>query len=225
MAEFSFIIPTYNRHHILNQTIVAIKNNYPDSEIIIVDDGSTDNTEEVVRRITWNNILYFKNNVNQGKGESLRKGFKVASGKYLIFTDDDLPYGIEGINLVVRALKEHHPVVIGERSVFYDNLVKKIGRLVFNHFFKVLLGIKIKDTQAGLKGFSKEIGKYLFSLSFTKRFAIDLEIIFLCQKLQYPIHFVPIKQTDTSPSKLSLFNMLAIALDIIKIKFHHYELV
>ncbi|MGC8944420.1 MAG: glycosyltransferase family 2 protein [Minisyncoccia bacterium] len=224
MLELSFIIPTYNRHQIVLKTIETIRKQYPEAEIIVVDDGSRDNTENEIKKRKDLKIVYLKNQINQGKGVSLRKGFEVASGRFIIFTDDDLPYGIEGIDLIIKALKDGHSIVMAERDRFYDNLIKKIGRKIFNSVFKTFLGIKIKDTQAGLKGFSQETGKKIFALSFTNRFAIDLEIVFLCQKLHYPIRFVSVRQQDTSPSSLSLSNLFYIFLDTLKIKFHHYEL-
>ncbi|MGC8651475.1 MAG: glycosyltransferase family 2 protein [Minisyncoccia bacterium] len=224
MAELSFIIPTYNRKNIIADTVFKIKNTYPEVEIVVVDDGSIDNTEEEFKKRKDLKIVYLKNQINQGKGVSLRKGFEAASGKYLIFTDDDLPYGIEGVDLIIKALKDGHSIVMAERDRFYDNLIKKIGRKVFNIIFKTFLGVKIKDTQAGLKGFSQETGKKLFALSFSNRFAIDLEIVFLCQKLHYPIQFVSVHQKDTNPSSLSFSNLFYIFLDTLKIKFHHYEL-
>jgi dolichyl-phosphate beta-glucosyltransferase len=224
MPELSFIIPTYNRSQIVYKTISLIQDNYPESEIIVVDDGSSDNTEEILKSKQNSQIIYLKNSVNQGKGISLRRGFQAASGHYLIFTDDDLPYGIEGINLVVKALKEGRPIVMAQRDKFYDNFIKKVGRIVFEFIFKTFLGIKEKDTQAGLKGFESSFGKKLFSLSFINRFAIDLEIIFLCYQLKYPIYFVDVKLLDVVPSSLPLSDLSNIFIDTLKIKFHHYEL-
>lgn len=224
MQKLSFIIPTYNRKKIITETVLKIKQNYPEAEIIVVDDGSIDGTEKALKTTLEDKIIYLKNPINQGKGVSLRKGFQAASGQYLIFTDDDLPYGLEGIDLVWQELQKNHSVVMGEREIFYDNFIKTIGRMVFNIIFKTFLGIKVKDTQAGLKGFSSETGKKLFSLSFIHRFAIDLEIVFLCQKLHYPIYFVSIHQLDTRPSSLSFSDLFSIFLDTLKIKFHHYEL-
>jgi len=224
MPEISFIIPTYNRLKIVLKTISLIRENYPQAEIIVVDDGSQDETEKLLKNKQNNLFLYLRNPINQGKGASLRKGFLAAQGKYLIFTDDDLPYGIKGINLAVKALKEGHPIVMAQRDRFYDNNIKKIGRIVFNFIFKTFLGIREKDTQAGLKGFESSFGKKLFSLSFVNRFAIDLEIIFLCHQLKYPIHFVDVKVLDTNPSSLSLKDLFFIFIDTLKIKFHHYEL-
>lgn len=222
MKELSLIIPTYNRKDILVKNIFTIKTTYPEAEIIIVDDNSTDGTEKTIKDTFGDSVIYLKNDKNQGKGFSLRRGFKEAQGQYLIFTDDDLPYGVTALALILNELKKGKPVVIAERSNFYDGLIKKIGRFIFNLFIKPLLGIKIKDTQAGLKGFQKEIGKKLFALSFINRFAIDLEIIYLCSWLKIPLDTVPVEVINKAPSNFSWKNFYEIARDVLKIKLHKY---
>jgi len=224
MKELSLIIPTYNRKEELIKNIFQVQNTYPGAEIIIVDDGSSDGTDREINHVFGNAVIYLRNDKNQGKGASLRQGFKIATGKFLIFTDDDLPYGLEGIELVLSELKKGKPVVIGERDFFYDNFLKKLGRLSFNLFFKPFLGIKTKDTQAGIKGFSQEVAKKLINYSFIDHFAIDLEILALCQKLEYSMTGVPVKQKDSLPTSLSLLNLLYIFIDTFRIKFHHYEI-
>jgi dolichyl-phosphate beta-glucosyltransferase len=223
MPETSIIIPTFNRREQLINNVLKIKTAFPEAEIIIINDGSSDQTDEAVRHHFGQSLIYLKNEKNQGKGFSLRKGFQRASGQYLIFTDDDLPYGLQGIEAVLKELKANKPVVIGERQLFFDNFIKKLGRVFFNRIFKSLLDIKLKDTQAGLKGFSQEAGKKLFQYSFINRFAIDVEIIALCQKFKYPISIVPVHQIDDKPTSLSLLNLFYIFIDTLRIKFHHYE--
>ena len=222
MPEFSLIIPTYNRKEVLIKTLSQIKNTYPEAEIIIVDDASSDGTDKAISRLFGNSVIYLRNEKTQGKGFSLRKGFKEAKGQYLIFTDDDLPYGLKSIELILSELKKGEPVVIGERTYFNDNFVKKIGRLVFSAFIKPLLGIKIRDTQAGIKGFENTQGKKLFALSFINRFAIDLEIIFLCQHLHFPIKTAKVSVINEIPSNFSWKNFIEIAFDVLKIRLHKY---
>ena len=221
--ELSIIIPSYQKKEWLQKTIKILLEHFSEAEIIIINDGSQDKTKEI-KDIFGDQIVYLENEKNQGKGFSLRKGFREANGQYLIFTDDDLPYGIESIDLVLKELKNNKPVVIGERQFFYDSFVKMIGRIFFNLFFKSILGLKIKDTQAGIKGFENTCGKKLFALSFINHFAIDLEILALCQKLEYSVTGVPVKQKDSLPTSLSLLNLLYIFIDTFRIKFHHYEI-
>ncbi len=223
MKEFSLIIPTYNRKERLIKNIAQVKNTYPEAEIIIVDDGSLDGTDKEINHVFGNSVIYLRNAKNQGKGASLRKGFKIATGKFLIFTDDDLPYGINGIQNILRELKQGKPVVISRRDKFNDNFIKAIERLAFNMCIKPVLGINISDTQAGLKGFSREVAHKIFANSFINRFAVDIEILILCQRFNYPITIVPVHHQYFQPTSLSSTNILNIFLDVIRIKFHRYD--
>lgn len=222
MKELSLIIPTYNRKERLIKNITQIQNTYPEAEIIVVDDGSSDGTDKEINHVFGNAVVYLKNEKNQGKGFSLRKGFKEANGRCLIFTDDDLPYGVESIGLCLEELKKGKPVVIGERASFNDNFIKRIGRLFFSLFIEPLLGIKIRDTQAGIKGFENTYGKKLFALSFINRFAIDLEIIYLCNHFRIPLQTVPVSIVNKASTHFSIIHFAEIAFDVLKIRFHKY---
>ena len=222
--KFSLIIPTYNRNDVLIQNLREIRSRYPEAEIIVIDDGSKTDVSLAIKKEFSESIIFLKNEENLGKGASLRKGFLKAQGDYLIFTDDDLPYGTDNIELVLKKLEEGNRIVIAQRVSFSDSsFFRKIGRFCFKIFFKPLLGIKIKDTQAGLKGFQKDIGKLLFNLSFTNRFAIDLEILYLASRLKIPIEAIPVEAMHKQDSTFKFINTFDIALAVFKIKFHHYS--
>jgi len=222
--RISLIIPTYNRKDILIQNLKEIRRHYPEAEIIVVDDGSKEDYSLRLKQEFGNSIIFLKNEKNLGKGASLRKGFLIANGDYLIFTDDDLPYGLKAIDLIYQKLQEGAKIAVIQRSNFNDkNLFKKIARLIFKLIFQPLLRIHLQDTQAGLKGFKKEVGKLLFSLSFIDRFAIDLEILHLASKLKIKIETVPANVLNQETTTFKLSSIFEIALSVIKIKLHHYE--
>jgi len=89
MPELSLIIPTYNRSEILIQNVLALRQKYPEAEIIIIDDGSTDQTKGKVPAVLGKQVIFQSNISNKGKGFSLRRGALLAHGQYVIFTDDD----------------------------------------------------------------------------------------------------------------------------------------
>jgi glycosyltransferase involved in cell wall biosynthesis len=220
--ELSIIISSYQKKEWLQRTIDVLLKYFPEAEIIVINDGSQDNTEKI-KNIFGNRIVYLGNEKNQGKGFSLRKGFKEANGQYLIFTDDDLPYGIESIQDVLQELKTGAEVVIGERHDFYnDKLLKKLLRPLLYLFLEILFGFHYFDTQAGLKGFKRETGKTIFSLTFTDRFAIDVEILYLSRKLGYSVKTILIKQQNFGPSKFNLKDIMKMFFDLFKIRLHHY---
>jgi len=221
--ELSIIIPSYQKKEWLQKTIEILLEHFSEAEIIVINDGSQDKTKEI-KDIFGNRIVYLENEKNQGKGFSLRRGFKEANGQYLIFTDDDLPYGVESIENALRELKKGTEVVIGERHDFYnDKLFKKLLRPFLYLFLKILFGLHYFDTQAGLKGFKRETGKTIFSLTFTNQFAIDVETLYLSRKLGYSVKTLLIKQQNFGPSNFNLKGIMKMFFDLFKIRFHRYD--
>lgn len=221
--ELSIIIPSYQKKEWLQKTIDILLKYFPEAEIIIINDGSQDQTKEI-KNIFGSRIVYLENEKNQGKGFSLRKGFKEANGQYFIFTDDDLPYGIESIKDTLQELKRGADVVIGERQDFYNNkLLKKLLRPFLYLFLRILFNLHYFDTQAGLKGFKKEAGKTIFSLTFINQFAIDIEILYLSQKLKYSVKTLLIKQQNFGPSRFNLKGIIKMFFDLFRIRIHYYD--
>ncbi len=223
--ELSIIIPVYEKGKWISNTIKSLLEHFPRAEIIIINDGSKDDTQKI-RDIFGERIVYLENEMNYGKGYSLRKGFNKAQGKYLIFTDADLPFNVEYIDKVFEELKKKKSIVIGYRKRFYnDRFYKKLIRPFLYLTLKILFGFKYRDTQCGLKGFAKEQGKKIFALSITNGFVIDIEILYLAKRLGYSVDKAEVKQgifSDSSTFYLS--GMLRMVFDLLIIKFHHYEI-
>jgi len=223
--ELSIIIPSYQKGKWIINTIKSLLEHFPQAEIIIINDGSKDDTKKI-KDIFDNRIVYLENEINQGKGYSLRKGFEKATGKYLIFTDADLPFGIQYIDKIYQGLKQKKSIVIGRREEFYnDRFYKKLLRPFLYLILRILFDFKHEDTQCGLKGFTREKGKKLFFLSTIDGFAIDIEILFLARKLGYLVDKLIVEQKDSPDSSTFKFsNMLRILFDLLIIRFHHYEI-
>ena len=224
--KLSIIVPTYCRFGRIVKVIEKLLANFPEAEIIVINDGSTDETKRI-QKIFENKIVYLENSSNKGKGFSLRKGFKKASGDFLIFTDDDLPYGIEGIKQIIAGLEEGYDIVIAQRSKFYNDIfLKALARPCLYILLKILFGLRFKDTQAGLKGFTKQAGKRLWGYSISKGFAVDIEILYLAKRLKYKIKEIPLEQTRESflVSTFNLGRIIDMFIELIKIRLHHYEL-
>lgn len=223
--ELSIIIPAYEKGKLIINTIKSLLEHFPQAEIIIINDGSTDNTKKI-KDIFGAKIIYLENEINYGKGYSLRKGFNKAKRKYLIFTDADMPFSVEYINRAFEKLKEKKSIVIGHRKRFYnDRFYKKLLRPFLYLVLKILFGFKYHDTQCGLKGFVKEQGKKIFALSVTNGFVIDIEILNLAKKLGYSVDEIEVKQEVFSD--LSTFNfssMLRMFFDLLIIRFRRYEI-
>jgi dolichyl-phosphate beta-glucosyltransferase len=223
--ELSIIIPAYQKGEWIRKTIESLIEYFPQAEIIVVNDGSRDNTAEV-KYIFKDRIVYLENKENQGKGYSLRKGFAQAQGRYIIFTDADLPFNVKDIERVFQELKREKSAVIARRKEFHsDKFYKKLLRPLLYLILLILFGFKYSDTQCGLKGFAKGQGKKIISSTITNGFAIDIEILYLAKKLSYPVVEVLVEQEESSlsPSTFNLVNMLRVVIDLLIIRFNKYE--
>ena len=215
----SIVIPVYNEEQRIGKTLKII-NNYLnkkniDYELIIVDDGSTDDSIKVVEDFFshYPQIKYklLKNYKNLGKGAAVRKGVLSACGELVYFTDADLSTPIEEMFKFVDIIeKEGYDIVIGSRGLkeskilvhqpFYRETMGKI----FNKIIKILLMNDFNDTQCGAKMFKNEVAKKVFSLSTINNFAFDVEILYFAKKLGYKIKEVSVVWKNSKGSKVKL---------------------
>ncbi|MDD5760636.1 MAG: glycosyltransferase [Candidatus Pacebacteria bacterium] len=224
--ELSIVIPAFQKGKCIKSTIKSLIDYFPQAEIIVVNDGSFDNTKEI-QSIFKDRIAYLENEINRGKGYSLRKGFARAQGEYIIFTDADLPFSVKDIEKIFQNLKQGSLITIAHREKFYnDKFYKKLLRPFLYLMLKILFGFQYSDTQCGLKGFAKEVGQKLFGATIVNGFAIDIEILYLAKKLGYPVDEILVQQEvlSLSSSSFNLKEMLKMVGDIFVIKFHTYGL-
>jgi dolichyl-phosphate beta-glucosyltransferase len=224
--KLSIIIPAYQKGEWITNTIKSLIKYFPQAEIVVINDGSTDDTEKI-KDIFKEQIVYLENKKNQGKGYSLRKGFARAQGQYLIFTDADLPFNVKDIERVFQMLKQSKSVVIARRKEFHnDKFYKRLLRPLLYLALIIFFGFKYSDTQCGLKGFTKNQGKKIISSTITNGFAIDIEILYLAKKLSCPVAEILVEQEEfsLSPSTFNLINMLRVLFDLFIIRFNKYEI-
>jgi len=219
--ELSVILPAYNQGRFLKESIEKIKNAFADPiELIIVDDGSTDNTSEIVKEISnLKNLKIIRNPHNIGKGYSVKRGMLSAKGKYRIFTDADLPYGVEGIKKILEKLKNECDIAIGQRVDPYpQNPVRAFCHKIFNFFIKKYLKIPFKDTQCGLKGFRGDLAEEIFKILNINGFAFDIELLCFALKKGYKICIVEVEQLNHNTSTITFKDLFEIICDVWKIK-------
>lgn len=156
----SVIIPAYNEEKSINDTINEIekvlkKNNlYKDSEIIVVDDGSTDNTGNIASK---KGVTVISNPTNMGYGYSLKKGIEKAKNKTIVITDADMTYPFSSVPKMLKEKKKGYDLVVGARCGKYykQSIFKSILRRLLRRTVEFTTGKKIKDINSGLRIFDK----------------------------------------------------------------------
>jgi len=229
----SIVIPAFNEEKRILPTLELVDNylsrqDYK-SEIIVVDDGSSDNTVDIVKAFIQDNksINILLNGKNRGKGFSVKNGILSAKGEYIFFTDADLSTPIEEIEKCLPFLKQENDIVIGSRGLVDSEIVvhqpwyRELMGKTFNVFVSSILMKGITDTQCGFKGFKKETVKPIFDNCLVEGFSFDVEIIYLAKKNGFIIKEIPVKWTNSELSKVSpLKHSIQMFVDLIKIKLN-----
>jgi len=213
--HYSFIIPAYNESErlaaSLPKVLAYIRERHLQAEVIVVNDGSTDNTPEIARSFSSQHpdIRLLENPGNRGKGYSVRNGVLHATGDVLLFTDADLSSPIYEATKLFAAIDQGADVAIGsrwlqaalqtERQPWYRQLY---GRL-FNLALRIVLGLKYRDTQCGFKAFTRPAAQTVFSRQRVERWGFDPELLFLANKFKLRTVEVPVEWAHDHRSKIS----------------------
>ena len=196
--QISVILPAYRAAPLVTEAIERIRYELrpAEVEIIVVDDGSRDETALTARQAGANLVIELDE--NRGKGEAVRQGMIAASGSYLVFTDVDLAYRPSQIMNIVDALEGGADVALGSRRHISSeetgpsSLIREQGSRVFNRLTRLLLPGPHLDTQCGLKGFTFQAAQPIFSMSRIDGFAFDVEVLFLARRLNMEIVEIPV---------------------------------
>jgi len=233
-VAISIVIPAYNEADRIINTINAfaiyLEKNYPDSEIIIIDDGSSDRTCAVVETFSSNKIpiRLLKNKINRGKGYAVKEGMLSANGENIFFSDADGSVPIEELPRFLKEISEGADVVIASRANDETRILKHqaffrqtMGK-TFNLFVRLLAFSGIPDTQCGFKCFRKEVAIELFSRSKIDGFAFDVEILQMALRMHYRIRQLGVTWINSKKSTVNpIYDSLKMLADLITIRFLH----
>lgn len=200
--EISVIMPMYNAENIesnlkeVSSSLAMINPNY---EIIVVNDGSTNNCFAEARRFAKNNqrIKIASYEKNKGKGNAIKYGFNFVKGNYVTFLDCGGDLDTKQIkNFMSVMQKENADIVIGSKkhpqSKVHYPLMRRIMSGIYRRVNKILFGLDVNDTQVGLKLFKKKVLEEVMPKIAIKRFAFDLELLVIANKLGFKIVEAPI---------------------------------
>jgi len=228
--HLSIIIPAYNEGKVLKKNLLKVldylNGNKYKWEIVVVDDGSRDNTFDIAKSLKNKGVKTCRLGLNQGKGGALKEGFEKASGDYLIFMDADLSVPLKNIDVFLSELNDYD-VVIGSRRVegsdivVHQPLIRESMGKVYTQITKIVTATNLADYTCGFKGFKKDVGKRIFKSSRVTRWSYDAEIMFLANKYGYKIKQVPVEWFNRVDSRVRLGSAAITSFtDLIKIRVY-----
>jgi glycosyltransferase involved in cell wall biosynthesis len=212
---YSIVLPAYNESGRIAATLEKIfahaKQRGWQAEVVVVNDGSTDNTAQIVREYATQHpmLRLIENPGNRGKGYSVRNGMLHAHGDILLFSDADLSSPIAEADKLFAAIHQGSDVAIGSRWLKTDLQIKRqpfyrqiLGR-IFNLALRLILGLNFKDTQCGFKAFTHDAAQKLFPAQRIERWGFDPELLYLAKKYRLTVTEVPVAWSHREGTRIS----------------------
>ena len=210
----TLIIPMYNESSIIADTAKTVsdymKNNFTSYEIIFSDDGSRDDSANIVRNLCLPSVKVIGYEKNRGKGCAIRTAMLEARGDIVMFTDADLAYGTDVIKRVYEALSQSDAnMLIGSRNLSKDGyegytFIRKVMSKIYIKVLCMVGGFKLSDSQCGCKAYKQEAAKRIFERCKVDGFAFDFESILWAQKFDYKIIELPVKIVNHRESTVNV---------------------
>lgn len=221
----SIIIPVYNESERIQKTFKALQKGISFrgvtvSEVIFVNDGSTDNTREIIynwakKHITKNlkyRLISYKN--NRGKGHAVKRGMLASQGDYALLMDADMSTPLSELKKMIPFMNNGYQVIVGTRKNGHSTVVKHqpLYRELLGKGFTLLSNIALNtwvtDFTCGFKLFSQKAVKDIFAQSQIERWGYDAELLFIARKMEYEMKEVPVIWSNDERTKVNLFKAL-----------------
>jgi glycosyltransferase involved in cell wall biosynthesis len=228
----SIVVPAFNEASRIGASLQKIDKFMGQSslsyEVIVVDDGSTDETVSIIKQSKTRGLRLIHNPDNHGKGYVIRQGVLAANGQYVLFTDADLSAPIEELRkLLDTAQNEAADIVIGSRAVDrsyiekHQSRFRELGGIGFNLMVRGFLGLPLQDTQCGFKLFHRNKTRRIFELLTTSGFGFDPEVLFIAQRQGLKIREVPVRWSHAEGSKVRFLKHATVMfLDLVRIRWN-----
>jgi dolichyl-phosphate beta-glucosyltransferase len=230
---YSIVVPAFNESERVSKSLESILEFLDreawNAEVVVVNDGSRDNTAGIVRSYMQRDprVLLLENPGNRGKGYSVRNGMLHARGEMLLFTDADLSSPIQETLKLVAAIREGADVAIGSRWVRPEmmterqSLIRQLFGRIFNWLLRLILGLPYRDTQCGLKAFTRQAALEIFPRQRIERWGFDPELLFLASRMQLRTVEVPVAWAHDDRSKINpLLDGTKMFFEILRIRWN-----
>lgn len=214
--KISLVIPMYNESSIIENAVKTFSEymaaRFEDWELIFVDDGSADGCEAAVERAAQSQprIRLCSYTPNRGKGYAVRTGMLAAAGDVVLFTDCDNAYGTEALGRMADIFSQSDAdIVVGSRNLSKDGYegytwIRKLASKTYIRMIKIAAGFRLSDSQCGIKGFRRAAAQRIFPHCEVDRFAFDLEVLMIANKLGLKIEEMPVKIVNHRESKVNV---------------------
>jgi len=233
LASYSIVIPAFNEGERIRRTIEKIlafvAAQQWNAEILIVNDGSSDDTAQIVQSYAAQNraLRLIQNPGNRGKGFSVRNGMLHSNGEIVLFSDADLSSPIEESLKLFAALESGADIAIGSRWVRTElqiqpqPLYRRIYGRIFNLALRLILGLHFRDTQCGFKAFTRKAAHTLFPLQHIERWGFDPEILFLARRFGFRTEEVGVRWAHRSGTRINpLRDGVRMVGDLLRIRWY-----
>jgi len=212
----SIIIPAYNEEkrigRTLNSIINYLKKKEYSSEIIVVSDGSIDNTKIIVRTVQdkYQNLVFIEYFPNRGKGFAVKKGMSIAKGKFRLFMDADYSVPIEYLDTFLSLINYNCDIVIGSRGLkqsqieTHQSFIRELAAKIFGVIQRVILRLPFIDTQCGFKLFTKESAEILFPLITFSCAYFDAELLYIAYHSKMNIGEIGVRWKHDGETRLPI---------------------
>jgi len=224
----SIVIPVYNEERRIRNSLLTLfaflKNQKYSFEVIISDDGSTDQTLKIVEDIAKDNPVKLIKDSHYGKGAAVRRGFLASSGDKVLLMDADLATDLKEINRFCYDFNDK--LVIGSRRLHQRpkrGLLRWVASAFFAFWVNFLLKLGIKDTQCGFKLVDGETARLLGQQLKINGFAFDVEMLYLAHKYKLSVKEAAVCWQEKENFHFNFFALLKAFLDVLKIKKYHQK--
>jgi len=229
-VRLSLVIPAYNEAKRIGWTLLAVdaylaRQDY-ESEVVVVDDGSSDDTAAVAKAAS-RAVRVISYRPNRGKGHAVKTGMLAAAGDYRLFNDADGSTPIEELDKLWPRFEAGADIVIGSRSLpesdvrVRQHILRETMGRTFNLFVKLILREPYIDTQCGFKGFTAAATELVFRRQRIEGFCVDPELLYIARKHGLRIDEVPVRWINSPDSRVRVIgDSLRMFCDLLRIRLN-----